>query len=331
MPADRVSEAPRGPENEGDDASRIRQIVAGIQTNDVMLDVVRLARDEGYAIPASGWGALYIPLAGAIDVTVPGGDTVTVQSGGCAGVPSGGAHTIAGPLARPPFHPVTALEARRAENAPLTVANQPGGSGRVLEVFRARVSNAAHPLPRLVPAAVALTPAEVENAPGLASALTLLRELAPLNRPLISLIKCRVAEIIAVMLLTRVFEREKLRVDDLLEAAFDERIRRVVQAIHEDPARAWTLDTLARHARLSRSSFARRFREATGEAPIAYLTRTRMNLASSYLQNLDWPIDAIAQAVGYRSEAAFISAFRRQMHISPGRFRRVARTGWRGD
>ena len=50
--------------------------------------------------------------------------------------------------------------------------------------------------------------------------------------------------------------------------------------MHERPAHAWTLEELARTARLSRTAFAENFKRVVGETPIAYLTRWRMTLAT---------------------------------------------------
>ena len=57
----------------------------------------------------------------------------------------------------------------------------------------------------------------------------------------------------------------------LLYALADPHLGRAVKAMHGDPARRWTLAELPTRAGLSRSSFARRFREKVGHTPIGYL------------------------------------------------------------
>ncbi len=66
-------------------------------------------------------------------------------------------------------------------------------------------------------------------------------------------------------------------------ALADPQVSAAMAAMHADPAHRWTLGELARRAGMSRSSFARRFRERVGETPIAYLTRWRMMLAAERL------------------------------------------------
>jgi AraC-like DNA-binding protein len=96
-----------------------------------------------------------------------------------------------------------------------------------------------------------------------------------------------------------------------------------LQAIHRDPARAWTVATLAAEAGLSRAPFARRFTTLLGQPPLTYLTWWRMNTAARLLHQSDAPLSVIAGRVGYRSEFAFANAFKRQYGTAPGIYRRT--------
>lgn len=108
-------------------------------------------------------------------------------------------------------------------------------------------------------------------------------------------------------------------------ALADCRLSAALLAIHTDPAKRWTLQELATHAGMSRSIFAHRFREATGETPMDYLTRWRMLLAGEQLQNSSQPISAIAPSLGYDSDSAFTNAFKRVMGCPPRDFLRAQR------
>lgn len=119
-------------------------------------------------------------------------------------------------------------------------------------------------------------------------------------------------------------------------ALADKPMRAAISAMHEDPARRWTLRALAERAGMSRTTFAQRFKAAVGAAPMEYLTRWRMLLAADKLANSGEPVSAIALALGYESDSAFSTAFKRVMGCSPrryGRGRRVAaeQDGRRGD
>jgi AraC-like DNA-binding protein len=97
---------------------------------------------------------------------------------------------------------------------------------------------------------------------------------------------------------------------------------RALAALHEAPARAWTVDALARASGVSRATLARRFTELVGEPPLAYLRRWRMTLAAQSLRERDLPLSAVAEQVGYESEVAFHKAFARERGVTPGAYRR---------
>lgn len=108
-------------------------------------------------------------------------------------------------------------------------------------------------------------------------------------------------------------------------ALADKRLAAALTALHGDPARRWSLRELAAAAGMSRSVFALRFREAVGETPMDYLTRWRMLLAVERLETTREPIAAIAYGLGYASEGAFSTAFKRVMGCPPRDFARRRR------
>ena len=262
-------------------------------TSDSLLEFIDM--DEGGEIRTkqSGWGALYLVVSGGIKVEVHGVTRDRVTQGGCVVIPNGRGHRV------------LACEQSR--------------------VFRNRVSNNAHLLPGMLPPVIFLTSREVQDTECLPQLLQSLQQLECREGPIEQMMKCRLAEVLAMTLLLRVLEHVDAPIEELMEEGFDGRIKSAITAIHRDPDRPWTVESLAREVNLSRSSFASRFRNVVGEAPMQYVTRIRINLASSYLQSLDWSISDIAQEVGYKSEGAFIHAFKRQMNTSPGRFRRLTR------
>ena len=100
----------------------------------------------------------------------------------------------------------------------------------------------------------------------------------------------------------------------------DPRVGRAIEAMHAKPAHRWTLDELAIEAGLSRSTFARRFRETVGDTPFAYLTAWRMMLATEMLSASRETLSKIAYSIGYDSENSFNTAFKRVMGCSPRRY-----------
>lgn len=108
-----------------------------------------------------------------------------------------------------------------------------------------------------------------------------------------------------------------------LFALADQQISQAMNALHDDPARRWTVQSLADCACMSRSSFALKFKAMVGVAPMDYLAQWRMALASDWLEHSSRPLAVIAPALGYESEAAFGTAFKRVMGCSPRQYGRT--------
>jgi AraC-like DNA-binding protein len=108
-----------------------------------------------------------------------------------------------------------------------------------------------------------------------------------------------------------------------LFALSDKHVGAAIAAMHREPARRWTVGDLAREVGMSRSGFAARFGAFVGDGPIEYLTRWRMLLAGRSLSRGE-SVGTIAQSLGYESESAFRTAFKRVTGRTP---RQHARAG----
>ncbi|WP_100445321.1 AraC family transcriptional regulator [Glycomyces xiaoerkulensis] len=118
-----------------------------------------------------------------------------------------------------------------------------------------------------------------------------------------------------------------------LRVLTDERLGPALARMHAEPAEPWGLEDLAQAAAMSRSAFARRFRAVAGVPPVTYLSRYRMLLAQRALMHDDTSVGALAADMGYASEAAFSTAFKREIGESPLHYRhrvRNKRLGRRG-
>jgi AraC-like DNA-binding protein len=108
----------------------------------------------------------------------------------------------------------------------------------------------------------------------------------------------------------------------MLAGLFDAEIGPVAAALMESPARDWTVETLAEVGGMSRSAFARKFRELMGVAPIDFLVEIRMWQAARQLKQQARDLKTIALEAGYQSPAAFSVAFKRWSGETPSDFRR---------
>lgn len=139
----------------------------------------------------------------------------------------------------------------------------------------------------------------------------------------------RLLDIALVATLRAWFARSDTETPGWYRAQDDELVGPALRAIHEDPARRWTVAALAERAGGSRSALARRFTALVGEPPLTYLTGWRMALAADLLQSSDLAIEAIAHRVGYANAFALSVAFTRTRGLAPSRYRAGVRTAAR--
>jgi AraC-like DNA-binding protein len=110
----------------------------------------------------------------------------------------------------------------------------------------------------------------------------------------------------------------------LFAALMDPDIGPVLGLIHAQPELSWTVASLAERVCMSRSVFAARFKALVSKSPIRYLLECRMRIARALLSEGRYSIKEIAGLVGYATEAAFSSAFKRWSGQAPGHFRHNA-------
>ena len=77
---------------------------------------------------------------------------------------------------------------------------------------------------------------------------------------------------------------------------------------------------MAKIAGMSRTVFALRFKASVGASPMEYLARWRMTLAADALRQPNKTVASAAMAVGYDSDSAFSTAFKRIMGCSPRKY-----------
>ena len=115
----------------------------------------------------------------------------------------------------------------------------------------------------------------------------------------------------------------------LLALAGYPRLAPAMDAMFHDPGHPWTLPLLAQKCNMSRATFVRLFQDKLGLSASELLTDIRMTTSANELRKTSISTGAIAEAVGYQSEAAFQRAFKQHMGVTPARWRKSAET--KGD
>jgi AraC-like DNA-binding protein len=134
----------------------------------------------------------------------------------------------------------------------------------------------------------------------------------------------RLGDILVIQAIRAWIESDPAAQRGWLGALQDPQIGRAISSIHRDPARNWTVASLAKELAMSRSAFAARFTELVGEPAMSYVARWRMHVAVAALKEEGATVGQLADRLGYRSEAAFSRAFKRVVGVSPGAIRRSA-------
>jgi len=100
------------------------------------------------------------------------------------------------------------------------------------------------------------------------------------------------------------------------------RLGELIGLLERHYARRWRLADLAAAAHMSQSSLLATFKEATGQSPIDYLIRLRVQRAAELLRHSAQPISEVAFSVGFEDSNYFSRQFRKTMRTSPRDYRR---------
>ena len=184
----------------------------------------------------------------------------------------------------------------------------------------------AHPASRhlvaLLPDVIHLKAADFDQVDWLSHTLRFMAAEALELRPGGETVITRLADILVIQAIRSWIEEAPAERTGWLGAVQDRQIGQAIVLMHREPERTWTVASLAGEVAMSRSTFAARFTALAGEPVMHYLARWRMQLALAWLEEQEMSITEAASRLGYRSEAAFKRAFRRNLGVAPGGVRR---------
>jgi transcriptional regulator GlxA family with amidase domain len=105
----------------------------------------------------------------------------------------------------------------------------------------------------------------------------------------------------------------------------DELILEAQQWLQDHLGQSLSIAQLARQLDMSERTLGRRFRAATGLAPLAYLQSLRIGAAKDLLRHSNLSVGDIAWQVGMADQSHFSRLFKRQVGMSPLRYRGAVR------
>jgi AraC-like DNA-binding protein len=255
-------------------------------------------------------------------LSVEGTDDVRLETGDLALVPHGRGHSLSSDRGVP----ATRIEALPHEHVNERYAIlRHGGGGRKTHLVCGAVrfeNPAAQHLVKLLPRVIHVECARSSQTEWIQGTLHLMAEEARELRPGGETIVTRLSDILVIQAIRSWMENDPAAQTGWLGALSDQQVGKALARIHREPARPWTVASLAAEAAMSRSAFAARFTELVGEPVMRYVARFRMHVARTWLEDEDVRVGELAGRLGYQSEAAFSRAFKRFLGASPGRVRK---------
>lgn len=271
----------------------------------------------------AGWAPFHIATRGACVIDLTGkARAIALQEGDVAVLPHGDRHVVRGPTtpagARGPFGVAAGAGGTIAVKTNLGADAAPETE---LVCGRLRFEQARDNLVLAVlPDAIVVRSADGPEAARLRGLIGAMRDELAAARPGAAAIATDLASALFVMVV-RAHLDGAATADGLLGLLAHRQAGRAVGAMLEAPDRDWTLDELAARANASRATLVRLFQKIGGQAPLAFLTELRLELARRKLASSALSLAAIASEVGYQSESAFSRAFQKRFGIRPGEAR----------
>jgi len=298
---------------------------------DPLSDILSLLKPRSYmsaGFDAAGEWSVQFPgqqstikcgavVSGTCWLSVEGvAEAVRLETGDCFLLPGGRPFRMASDLAAAPTDAAAVFSAARHGGI---VSHNGGGNFFLVSSRFALTGNHAGLLLAMLPPIVHIRE-EADRAVLRWSVERMMQELHT-TQPGGFLVIQHLAHMMLVQALRLHLEEGKAAVGWLFALA-DRQMAAAITAMHAEPAHPWTLQDLAQRAGMSRSSFALKFKEMVGKSPMDYLTRWRMLLAGDRLIHSSDPVSVIALSLGYDSESAFSTAFKRVMGCSPRQYGR---------
>jgi AraC-like DNA-binding protein len=278
-------------------------------------------------MPMEGYIWFHVVTAGRARLEAGEADARLLEGGDLALVPHGRGHVLRSEPGAP-APGILELEREIVSGRYEILRHGQGGAPTTLICGAVRFDHpAARNLVEILPETIHVEASGSPRLEWIQSTLRLMADEAEELRPGGEAVITRLGDILVIQAIRSWLETDPVAKTGWLGALQDRQIGRAIALIHRDPARAWTVASLARELAMSRSSFAARFTELVDEPAMQYVTRWRMHLAHDSLREEGANVAELAARLGYRSEAAFARAFKRVVGVPPGAVKRAASEG----
>jgi AraC-like DNA-binding protein len=250
---------------------------------------------------------------------------IQINAGELLVVPQGETHILgsAPDLTPVPFGPLLADQLETAPGEVMKLSYGGGGTRtRTVCGFLACNETLSNPILSALPRIFKIDMRNDPRSAWLESSLQFAAAEAAEWRAGSAIVLARLSELLFVEAVRRCIDALPADRKGWLAGVRDRFVGRALSMLHAQPAHAWTVDELARKVGLSRSALAQRFTDLLGLPPMQYLARWRLQVAAQELLIGSKSLAAIAEQIGYDSEAAFNRAFKREFGMPPAGWRK---------
>lgn len=276
----------------------------------------------GMDIPPTPVAEFHVIVRGTCWLRLSGlKDPIPLHGGDLVAFPHGDAHALVDSPSGIALPPEQILEGQNLDNYGPVVYGGNGLPASILCGYFRFDRESRHPLVAALPPLIHIRQADSHEFTWLQTALNFMIHETRAARPGAEAVVDRLVEVLFIQMVRTYIQQSQTPLG-IMAAISDKQIGAALHHVHRNPAHPWTLDALARHAGVSRSAFASRFNRLVGQTPMQYLTFWRMQKARELLADARLSTSAVAEQVGYLSEAAFSKAFKKVIGTGPGAFRR---------
>ena len=141
------------------------------------------------------------------------------------------------------------------------------------------------------------------------------------NKPGTDIILKKLTEVIFIQAFRVYLESNKSKVH-YFNLINDLHTKKVLDAIHKEPQKKWTLENLSQVAGMSRTKFSKYFKEISGLTPMEYLTNWRIEQAKDLLLTTGLSTTEISDLIGYEANEYFQKIFKKSVGTTPSKYRK---------
>ncbi len=280
-----------------------------------------LSGNWGLAVPPHYPASrFHVVIEGACYITVEGKEPVLLRRGDLAVVPHGAKHVLQSSRDATIVPLQQALDEASFDGYEDLVYGEKGETTTLVCGHFSFEDMASHPIIDSLPPLVHIRAEEGYDFLWLDAATRTLGQETTKRSPGWQVIVDRSAEILFIQILRVQLAQSS---SSVVAAFFDKNLALSLNAIHCQPEKHWSVESLASVAGMSRTAFALRFRELMGKTPMAYVNQWRLQKARVALLESALNVARIAERSGYRSEAAFSRAFHQLYGKPPATYRRM--------